>query len=604
MLELESVAMIDEKREALKALLPEIFTDGKIDTDALKALFGEEVESEKEKYRFTWNGKRDLFSLINKRSSGTLKPDITKSLGFDTAQNAIIEGDNLEVLKLLGSAYHRRVKMIYIDPPYNKQKDFVYPDNWSDPLESYLMQTGQKDEFGLTSSYQDKTGRLHTNWLNMIYPRLYLARNLLRDDGVIFVSIDDDEVHNLRKVMDEIFGDENFVAQLVWKSRQNKDNRNTTGASVDHEYILCYSKNYDYRALKGSDRKIEQYQNPDNDKRGKWASGNMVGLLPENLRPNCHYDLVDPETGINYGRPKMGWRYDRTTMQKLIDEKRILWPTNIDGRPRRKVFLDELSDELAGFSSIIGDGVYTRHGTAEIEELFGLRPFDFPKPSALIKEVIKQVTEEDDIILDFFAGSGTTAHAVMAQNAADGGNRKYILVQIPEALPENSEARKLKFETIADITAERVRRAAKNIGDTSGFRYFRLDRSHFRIFDQIKYEKGKSPEEVLKLLRLSMFVDNTMMSGWTKVGVAFETALKNGLGLSSAYTVEKNGNYTLHSVEEEGRIFTFCFDDVVKEDIAKLLPAGAKFVCFDKALTDSVKLNIAAQIGTENIETI
>lgn len=607
MLNDESFDMQKAKIEELKRLFPEVVTEGAIDFDALKNTLGADIDNAKEKYRFTWNGKSELFSLINRKTKGALKPDVKKSGGekaFENGSNVIIEADNLEAMKLLMSAYHRRVKMIYIDPPYNKQKDFVYPDNWSDPLESYLMQTGQKDEFGLTSSYQDKTGRLHTNWLNMIYPRLYLARNLLRDDGVIFVSIDDDEVCNLRKVMDEIFGEENFVATLIWKSRQNKDNRNTTGASIDHEYILCYSKNYDYRALRGSDRKIEQYKNPDNDKRGVWVSANMVGLLGEDLRPNCHYDLVNTETGINYGKPKMGWRYDKNTMQKLIDEKRIIWPLSSDGRPRRKVFLSELSEELAGFSSVVGNGAYTRNGTAEVEELFGARLFDFPKPIELIREFVKQATDEDDIILDFFAGSGTTAHAVMAQNIEDGGNRRYILVQTPEYTPENSEARKAKLETIADITAKRVEEAMKKLNYENGFRYFRLDRSHFRVFEQMQFEKGKSKEEVLKILRMSMFHDNTLMANWTPIGVAFEIGLKNGMALTSKYKVEKNGGYTLHTLTDDERVFVFCFDTTVKEDIAKLLPQNAKFICLDKSLTDSVKLNIVAQIGLENVETI
>lgn len=606
MLEMESIALIDEKREILKSLMPEIFTDGKIDVDALKTIFGEEVETAREKYRFTWNGKNDLFSLINKKSSGALKPDIAKSLHFETAQNAIIEGDNLEVLKLLGAAYHRRVKMIYIDPPYNKQKDFVYPDNWSDPLESYLMQTGQKDEFGLTSNLQDKTGRLHTNWLNMIYPRLYLARNLLRDDGVIFVSIDDDEVHNLRKVMDEIFGDENFVGQFIWQRRQNADSRNETNVSVDHEYILCYSKTATIR-FNGKEIDIDKYKNPDNDPRGNWASIDLSGLATKDQRPNLHYDLIDPATGYVYPpNPQRGWSKSKAVIDQMIIEGRILFPSKPTGRPREKKFLNDLQQTTTGFSTYLSSKNvgYTTNGTRVLSELFDGKFFDFPKPVELIQEFIKQATEDDDIILDFFAGSGTTAHAVMAQNAADGGNRRYILVQIPEALPENSEARKMKFETIADITAERVRRAAKNVGDESGFRYFRLDRSHFRVFDQIRYEKGKSREEVLKLLRLSMFVDNTMMSGWTKTGVVFETGLKNGLSLSSSYAVEKRGEYTLHILREDDRIFTFCFDDAVKEDVSKLLDIGSKFICFDKALTDSIKLNIAAQIGTENIETI
>ena len=221
----------------------------------------------------------------------------------------------------------------------------------------------------------------------MIFSRLLIARALLKTEGVIFISIDDNEVTNLRKLMDEVFGEDNFVSIFVWKSRQNKDNRNTTGASIDHEYVVCYSKNNESKALKGSERKTEQYSNPDNDPRGDWASGNMVGILPENLRPNCHYDLINPKTGINYGKAKMGWRYDKNTMSRLIEEDRILWPNDSNGRPRRKVFLNELLDSYAGFTSMIGENIYTRNGTQEIEELFGTRVFDFPKPSALIEEL-------------------------------------------------------------------------------------------------------------------------------------------------------------------------------------------------------------------------
>jgi adenine-specific DNA-methyltransferase len=269
MLNDESFDIQKAKIEELKKLFPEIVTENGIDFESLKATLGESVDNSREKYRFTWNGKSELFSLINKKTKGALKPDVKKSAGkeaFEKAQNIIIEGDNLEAMKLLMSAYHRRVKMIYIDPPYNKQKDFVYPDNWSDPLESYLMQTGQKDEFGLTSSSQDKTGRLHTNWLNMIYPRLYLARNLLQDDGVIFVSIDDDEVHNLRKVMDEIFGEENFLGQFVWKKRSGS-NDSQSNISADHEYIITYSKTLNVQ-FKGSEKTFKSYKNPDNDVRG------------------------------------------------------------------------------------------------------------------------------------------------------------------------------------------------------------------------------------------------------------------------------------------------------------------------------------------------
>ena len=288
---------------------------------------------------------------------------------------------------------------------------------------------------------------------------------MLRDDGVIFVSIDDNEVHNLRKLMDEVFGEENFVGQFIWKSRQNKNNTTTTGASNDHEYIICYSKNNTSRALHGSDRDASQYTNPDNDPRGDWASANMVGLHSEDKRPNCHYDLIDPKTGINYGKPQMGWRYDKKSMGRLIEEDRIIWPTSPDGRPRKKSFPSDISEVLPGFSSIVGVDIYTRTGTAEINSLFGNKFFDYPKPVDLIKQLINQGTNKsnNDIILDFFSGSGTTAHAVMQLNAEDGGNRRFICVQLPETTDEKSEAYKAGYQNICEIGKERIRRAGAKI---------------------------------------------------------------------------------------------------------------------------------------------
>jgi adenine-specific DNA-methyltransferase len=284
----------------------------------------------------------------------------------------------------------------------------------------------------------------HDKWLCMMTPRLKIIRDLLCPEGAIFVSIDDTEAARLRLLMDEIFGEERFLAQFCWQSRQNKDNRNVTGISIDHEYILCYGTK-----LRGSERDLEQFSNPDNDPRGSWASGNMVGLATEDARPNLHYDLLNPETGIIYKKPKLGWRYDPKRMRKLIEEKRILWPPNSTGRPRQKVFLSELNREFTGFSSIVGQDIFTRTGTAEIDEIFGERKFDFPKPSSLIRELIVQSTDKDSIILDSFAGSGPTAQAVIEQNAEDDGNRRFILIEC---------------EDYADsITAERVRRVIRGV---------------------------------------------------------------------------------------------------------------------------------------------
>ena len=355
------------------------------------------------------------------------------------SENMIIRGDNLEALKALLPRYEGKVKCIYIDPPYNTGNEgWVYNDNVNDPkIKKWLGEVVGKEGEDLTR---------HDKWLCMMYPRLKLLQKLLADDGVIFISIDDIEVTYLRLVMDEIFGKINFIAQLIWKSRQNKDNRNTTNVSTDHEYVLCYGSK-----LRGCLRKTDQYKNPDNDPRGVWTSANMVGLATEEARPNLHYDLINPDTGINYGRPNKGWRYDRNTMSKLIAEKRILWPDSPSGRPRKKQFLSDLSTEYTGYSSIIGDNFFTRDGTKEQMDIFGEVKFDFPKNSGIIMELLEQATDPDSIILDSFAGSGTTAHAVLNMNKADGGNRKFILVEM--------------MDYADSITAERVKRVIDGYGE-------------------------------------------------------------------------------------------------------------------------------------------
>lgn len=349
--------------------------------------------------------------------------------------NLIIHGDNLKALKALLPLYAGKIKCVYIDPPYNTGNEgWAYNDNVNSPM--------MQEWLGRVVDREDLTR--HDKWLCMMMPRLKIIRELLRPDGIVFVSIDDIEVARLRLLMDEVFGEEHFIAQLCWKSRQNKDNRNATGVSIDHEYVLCYGEK-----LRGADRNLEQFTNPDNDPRGEWTSGNMVGLATEEARPNLHYDLVNPDTGITYKKPNLGWRYDRARMRKLIEEGRILWPSDPKGRPRQKVFLAELGQEFTGYSSLVGQGIYTRNGTAEVEEIFGERKFDFPKSSALIREFIIQSTETDAVILDSFAGSGPTAQAVLEQNAEDGGNRRFILIEC---------------EDYADtITAERIRRVIKGV---------------------------------------------------------------------------------------------------------------------------------------------
>lgn len=615
--------------DKLRSVFPECVSEGKLDIDKLLSLCGEYIDNDFEKYKFEWKGKSDCLRLAQKRSTGTLRPCPEESVDWDTTQNLYIEGDNLEVLKLLQTTYYRKVKMIYIDPPYNTGNDFVYADDFADPIARYKEVTQQT-----TKSNPETMGRYHTNWLNMMYPRLRLAANLLRDDGVIFISIDDGEVDNLKKLCNEIFGEENFVAQFIWQSRQNRDNRNITGVSIDHEYIVCYTKQFGHRVFRGTDRKTEQYKNPDNDPRGPWTSANMVGLATADARPNLHYDLINPADGRNYGCPEKGWRYDRNTMNRLIQEGRIIWPDNPDGRPRKKSFLNELSDNLPGFSSIFSTGVYTNTATKEIGGLFNKYLFDFPKPVEIIKQLISQVSNTDDIILDFFSGSATTAHAVMQLNAEDGGNRRFILVQLPELCDEKSEAYKAGYKNICEIGKERIRRAGKMLKDALessglfvramkrhqdqhdslegfayaeweespdvinakkemaakldvGFRVFKLDTSNLETWDATPIEN-----EQLDLLYQRM---NTMIhrvkSDRSDLDMIYEIMLKLGVPLTYSVKPFTVNSKTIYSVGDDCLLLVCLAENVQPEDVERMTEyAPAKIIISRDSFADDTAM--------------
>lgn len=447
----------------LAELVPEAVADGKLDIEKLRELLADDVADGNERFGLFWPGKKRALRAAQAPTTATLKPDFAHSKNWDTTQNVFIEGDNLEVLKTLQRHYHNKIKLIYIDPPYNTGKDFVYPDNFKEGLDTYLEWTRQVNEEGKKVSTNSETeGRYHSNWLNMMYPRLKLARNLLTDDGVIFISIDDNEVDNLRKLCNEIFGEGNFIAQFIWKARQFTDARAITNVSTDHEYILAYSRS-PQQSLRGIERDESKFSNPDNDPRGPWMSRSILGLATRDQRPNLHYDLIDPTTGrIFPPNPETGWRYSSEKMMQLVVEGRILFPSKNEGRPREKKFRSDMQSEFIAYRSVI-DGVYTADGTQESRSMFGAEIFSFPKPTALLKELIKQGSKDSDVVLDFFAGSSTTAHAVMQLNAEDGGKRRFIMVQLPEPTPEESEARKAGFNTIADISRKRIELAGEKI---------------------------------------------------------------------------------------------------------------------------------------------
>ena len=620
-LKMQTPNRADENFMKLAALFPNAVTETMdengvvvraIDKDVLmQEINTSVVDGKEERYQFTWPDKKKSVLLANAPIAKTLRPCPAESMGKDgtpggfDSENLYIEGDNLEVLKLLQETYLGKIKMIYIDPPYNTGNDFVYEDDFAQSTEEYLANSGQYDEEGnRLVKNMDTNGRFHTDWLNMIYPRLKLAKDLLSDDGVIFISIDDSEIANMRKICDEIFGRDNFVAQFIWQSRQNKDNRNLTGVSIDHEYIVCYTRQNGHRVFHGTERKVDQYKNPDNDSRGPWTSANMVGLATADARPNLHYDLVNPENGINYGCPTKGWRYDRNTMNRLISEKRIIWPDNPEGRPRKKAFLFELSDNLPGFSSVLNTGVYTNTATKEIGALLEGYWFDFPKPTEIIKQLLSQVTASEDLVLDFFSGSATTAHAVMQLNAEDGGHRQFIMVQLPEEIEEKSEAYKAGYKTICEIGKERIRRAGAKIKEENplgtmdldvGFRVLKCDTTNMK---NVYYH----PDEYNSTL-FDMLEDN-IKEDRTPEDLLFQVMLDLGVLLSSKIEQTEIAGKKVFNVADNFLIA--CFDANVTEEtitaIAKQKPYY--FVMRDSSLAnDSVAANFDQIFATYSPET-
>ncbi|QQE75053.1 site-specific DNA-methyltransferase [Brevibacillus composti] len=567
------------------------------------------MDNRKERYVLTWAGKSEAIQNIQVPSVGTLLPVPEQSIHFDTSENAIIEGDNLEVLKLLQKSYYGKIKMIYIDPPYNTGNEFIYPDNFREGLEEYLRFSGQTDENGIRLSTNAETnGRYHSNWLNMMYPRLFLARNLLKEDGIICISIDDHEIKNLRALLDEIFGEENHVITTVWHRRQNADNRNLTNASTDHEYIVVYQKTQK-GTLRGKDIDISKYQNPDNDPRGPWASIDLTGLATKEQRPNLHFDIIDPETGIAYPpNPARGWSKSKETIDQMIQNNEILFPKNPNGRPRQKKFLRDLQSSTTGFSSILKDVGFTTDGTREVTELLGERIFAYPKPTELIKTFIDQCTGENDIVLDFFAGSGTTAQAVLELNRQDGGNRKFILVQLPEPIDRQD------YPTIVEITKERVRRVIAKINQEEeneldladvhtqdrGFKVFKLSSSNFKIWDG-SFENIPNAQVLVE--QLTLFADN-VQPGRSKLDMLYEILLKSGFQLSERIAPVLALGETVYSVADGSLLV--CLAETLTEELVRgmieLEPDSV--ICLDSAFhgNDPLKTNAVLEMKSHDIE--
>ncbi|MEG9883704.1 MAG: site-specific DNA-methyltransferase [Hyphomicrobiales bacterium] len=574
-----------------------------VDFDQLRQELSDHVvDGPQERYHLNWPGKREALALANAPIAKTLHPSREESADPETTRNLFVEGDNLEALKLLQKAYLGQVKFIYIDPPYNTGNDFVYEDDFVDSSADFLLKSNEMSDSGdRLVANTTANGRFHSDWQSFLYPRLKLARDFLSEDGAIFISIDDGEYSSLKIMCDEIFGGENFVANLIWKSRQIIDSRNKTKTSTDHEYILVYTKSKESFALRGKEIEDSKYSNPDNDPRGPWMSNSILGLANATQRPNLHYSIVDPDTSREFAcPPDTGWRYSKETMAEKIADARIIFPRSDDGRPREKKFRSELTSEFTGFSSILSqEAGYTLNGSREVRDLFGAKFFDFPKPVSLLDILLQQgAPNGDELVMDFFAGSGTTAHAVMAANAKDGGCRSFILVQLPEALSSNSEAYKSGYKTIADLSKERIRRAGKKIleGDCHpdwnkdvGFRVLKIDTSNMQ---DVYYR----PDQVEQKDLLDA-VDN-IKPDRTPEDLLFQVMVDWGSDLAAPISRETVLGKTVFFVNKSpyaGPDLIACFDTGVTEDLVKELAKHepVKAVFRDNGfISDAVKINV------------
>ena len=571
--------------EKLKAVFPEVFMGGKVDFDKLQGLLGHYIADDKEKYSFSWKGKADSLRLAQKRSTGTLRPCKEESKDWDTTENLYIEGDNLEVLKLLQSSYLNSVKMIYIDPPYNTGNDFVYTDDFADGIAHYKEVTGQA-----TKSNPETAGRYHTNWLNMMYPRLKLARNLLTDDGVIFISIDDNEQANLKKLCDEVFGEDNFIAIIPWRKRTAKSDV-PFGVSQDYEWILIYAKSQDFSAaIEGGTRKY--FETPDFPGR-PWRIHDLTKQTSASERPKSFFTLVNPKTGKEYpANPNRTWAITKDTFEGYYKQGKIVFPDDYDflkiTQPAFRYFKDDDEKKagekfgcIAVSTNLPKEIGMTKDGTADIDELFDKKVFGFPKPVALLKFLISITTKFDKnaIILDFFSGSATTAHAVMQLNAEDGGHRKFICVQLPEKTDEQSEAYKAGYKTICEIGKERIRRAGEKIlkesGDRRvesgeddrnstlnsqnstldiGFKVFKLDSSNLVKWDNTP---TTDEEEVKKRIQQSLFY---LVEGREDLDLVYEIMLKYGLSLTLPVEERKFDGVTAYIINHPDYKVLICLE--------------------------------------------
>lgn len=624
----ESLDITREKIKELKKIIPEVFTEDKIDFEKLQRTLGKVINGKDEKYSFDWAGRKETFKNIQTTAKGTLKPAVEESVNWDTTENLFIEGDNLEVLKLLQKAYFNKIKMIYIDPPYNTGNDFVYKDNYKNSIKSYLEQTGQSDEEGVRLTTNPETnGRFHSDWISMIYPRLFVARNLLREDGVIFVSIDDKEVHNLRKVMDEVYGEENFVGTIKRRAA-----RKTAHLSKDMsdicDYIVIYAK-----GNLGHPLSIDSVKD---NTRPVFNEGNQITEreIPEGIEARC-----------KDGKYPKGYYKTRTIEFKLLDNLvikngktdnvvKIKGPFRINQTilnetvyitrnfSLRRYLKDEEKDTAKAMSDLVDNkNYYNELGSEEIESLFGIKGlFNNPKPYQLIQYLIKSVHssfEEDKepmIVMDFFAGSGTTAQAIFEKGDE---NIKFVLVQLPEQLNKNKKEQKKAYEflksinkptNLSELSKERIRRSIIKIRNQNknktienklylGFKVFKLDKSNYKIWEE------NDEQDTNELMRQLEFFKSPLINDYKNIDVIYECIIKEGYNLNSKIEKTDVESNDVYKVTDGDLFFYISLDQVINTSTIDELKLKKEniFICLDEALNDSKKKNLSIQCNLKTV---
>ena len=599
---LESSKIADENFEKLASLFPNVVTETTIDGQLVRAIDKDKLMQEinayvleglEERYNFTWPDKRKSVVLANAPTRNTLRACKEESKDFDKTENLYIEGDNLEVLKLLRNTYLGQVKMIYIDPPYNTGKDFVYQDNFYINKEEYKEMSGQFDKEGnRLFENTEANGRFHTDWLNMMYPRLKMARDLLTDDGAIFISIDENEVSNLRKICDEIFGGGNFVADFIRKTKSTTNDAKT-GINYQHEMLLCFAKNKNNINLLGGSKDLSNYQNPDNDPNGAWINDNPSAK--SGSYETGYFPIKNPYTNKeDYPPEGRFWAFSKNTLQQHINNGRICFKKEYKVNERGfiyKRYLKDLQTTLETFDSLkFTDNKFMNQvATKELKDLELVEYFPYPKGCNFLKEIIIHGSDKNSLILDFFSGSATTAHAVMQLNAEDGGNRKYIMVQLPTETPEDSEARKAGYSTICEIGKERIRRAGEkikkdypNANIDTGFRVFKLDSSNM---EDVYYEAEKiSQQDISKTI-------SYIKADRSNEDLLFQIILSFGIKLTCNIEIKKVNNRDVYFVDDTYLLVCFekDIDEKTIEELAKLKP---EIMVFNQDTQDSTLANI------------